>query len=250
MPMSEDVVILCGGLGTRLQSVVADRPKSLARLRERPFLEWQLLSLQAMGFRNVVLCIGYMGEAIQEYAGDEVFNSLCIQYVEEAEPRGTGGALRGALPLLHTDSVVVLNGDSWCHLDFAQLLHWSRTKQSKATIALTHVPDTARYGRVEFNDHEEIVRFEEKGGSSAPGWINAGMYVLSKEFISGITEQSPISLERDIFPKWVGSGLYGYPEGQAFFDIGTPDSYAQAEINFPDVFQRDLLKKYPVGQVS
>ena len=250
MPMSEDVVILCGGLGTRLQSVVSDRPKSLARLRERPFLEWQLLSLQTMGFRNVVLCIGYMGEAIQEYAENGAFKGLCIQYVEEAEPRGTGGALRGALPHLRTDPVVVLNGDSWCHLDFEQLLHWSRTKQSKATIALTHVPDTARYGRVELNDHEEIETFEEKGRFSAPGWINAGIYVLSQEFISGIPEQYPISLERDIFPKWVGSGLYGYPKGQKFFDIGTPDSYAQAEVIFSDVFQRDLPMKCRVGPLS
>jgi len=246
MAMSEDVVILCGGLGTRLQSVVVDRPKSLARLRERPFLEWQLLSLQAMGFRNVVLCTGYMGEAIQEYVGNGTFKGLCIQYAKEAEPRGTGGALRGALPFLRTDPVVVLNGDSWCHLDFEQLLHWSRTKQSKATIALTHVPETARYGRVEFNNHEEIVTFEEKGGSSAPGWINAGMYVLAQEVILGIPEQFPVSLERDIFPKWVGSGLYGYPKGREFFDIGTPDSYAQAEVIFPDVFQRDLRMKQTV----
>jgi NDP-sugar pyrophosphorylase family protein len=245
--MSEDVVILCGGLGTRLQSVVADRPKSLAPLHERPFLEWQLLSLQAMGFRNVVFCIGYMGEAIQEYVGNGAFKGLYIQYVKETEPRGTGGALRGALPFLRTDPVVVLNGDSWCHLDFEQLLHWSKTKQSKATIALTHVPDSARYGRVELNDHEEIVMFEEKGASSAPGWINAGMYVLSQEFILGISEQSPISLERDIFPKWVGSGLYGYPKGQEFFDIGTPDSYAQAEVIFPDVFQGISSMKQTVG---
>ncbi len=248
--MFEDVVILCGGLGTRLQPVVADRPKSLAQLRERPFLEWQLVSLQTMGFRNVVLCIGHMGGLIREYAGNGASNGLCIQYAEEGEPRGTGGALRGALPYVRTDPVLVLNGDSWCHLDFEQLLHWSKLKQAKGTIALTHVSNTARYGRVELNGHEEIVTFEEKGESSAPGWINAGVYVLSQELLSGIPARYPVSLERDIFPKWMGAGLFGYPKGQEFFDIGTPDSYANAEVIFSDVFQRDLSMKYMVGEPS
>ncbi len=248
MAIFEDVVILCGGLGTRLRSVVADRPKSLAKLRERPFLEWQLVALQAMGFRNVVLCIGHMGGSIREYVGNGASNGLCIRYAEEEEPRGTGGALRGALPYLRSDSVLVLNGDSWCHLDFEQLLNWSKMKEAKGTIVLTHVSNTARYGRVELNDHEEIVTFDEKGESSVPGWINAGVYVLNRDRISEIPESYPISLERDIFPKWVGSGLYGYPRGQEFFDIGTPESYAKAEVIFTDVFQASLSIQSPVGE--
>ena len=232
-----DIAILCGGKGSRLWPVVSDRPKSMAVLRGRPFLEWQLLALQERGFSHVVLCTGYMGERIRRYFGDGDRVGLQISYSEESEARGTGGALKNALSCIHTSSVLVLNGDSWCDVDLQQLIQFHETHEAKGTLTLTTVAHPQRYGQVGLGDNEEIVRFFEKGQRILNGWINAGMYVLSHEFLDEIPHQTNVSLEYDVFPNWVEKGLYGYRGTHRFFDIGTPTSYTQAEQEFENVFR-------------
>ena len=234
--LSIEVVILCGGKGSRLQSVVSDRPKSMATLRGRPFLEWQLLSLRDIGFKNVVLCTGYMGWCIQEYFGNGKYEGLHIRYSEEGEARGTGGALRGASPLIQADTVLALNGDSWCDIDISRMIQFHKSHDAEATLGLTTVAHPARYGQVVLDPNGKITEFSEKGQAESKGWINAGMYVLSHDFISRIPEDSSLSLEFDVFPKWIEKGLYGYARQHRFFDIGTPVSYAQAEQEFEQVF--------------
>jgi NDP-sugar pyrophosphorylase family protein len=147
---------------------------------------------------------------------------------------GTGGALRSVLAKLTSDPVLVLNGDSYCETDLPALLDWHRKHRAEATLLLTSVPDTQRYGRVAVDQHDAVVAFEEKGHAGGPGRINAGIYVLGRRFLLTIPATCAPSLEHDVFPTWIGRGLSGCPAGGRFLDIGTPESYAAAEEFFAD----------------
>ncbi len=243
-----DVMILCGGMGTRLQPSVSDRPKSMAILRGRPFLEWQLMSLRERGFKNIILCIGYRGECIRHYFGNGERLELRINYSEEYEAKGTGGAIRGGWLFVHTDPVLVMNGDSWCDVCMTQMVRFHEIHQAIGTLALTTVTDPQRFGQVVLGHGNEIVGFSEKGNAEPDGLINAGMYVFTHTFLESIPEQSCTSLEHDVFPHWIQKGLYGYAGKRKFFDIGTPASYAQAEQDFDYVFQLPHVKNHPVRQ--
>jgi NDP-sugar pyrophosphorylase family protein len=222
------VVILAGGMGTRLRSVVADRPKVLAQVAGRPFLAHLLDQLAAAGVRSALLCTGYRAEAVVEQFG-ATYRSLALTYSQETVPLGTGGALGHARPHLHSDPVLVLNGDSYCAADLAAFLDWHYRSQAQASLLLTEVADTSRYGRVEVDGAGSVLGFAEKAVGSGPGWINAGVYLLSQPFLEALPEGRPLSLEREVFPSWVGRGLTAYRSPGWFIDIGTPESYARAE---------------------
>lgn len=221
-------LILAGGLGTRLRSAVADRPKALAEVAGRPFLAWQLEMLSAAGVQHAILCTGYRGEMIRETFGP-TFAGMQLDYSREHQPLGTGGALRAALSLTDAETLLVLNGDSFCHIDLAALARQHQTNGAAASLVLTHVENTSRYGRVETDAAGRVTRFTEKGDSNQPGWINAGVYLLQREVIESIAPVGQVSLERQVFPNWIGRGLYGQRCGGEFIDIGTPESYAQAD---------------------
>ncbi len=221
-------VILAGGFGTRLRSLVTDRPKVLAAIHGRPFLTYLLDQVVEAGVESTILCTGYMGEMVQADIGP-VYRGMPVRYSQETSPLGTAGAVRLALSAAASDPVLVMNGDSCCKADFVQFGAWHGEHQAEASILLTHVPDTRRYGRVDVVSDGHIQRFQEKGAHQGPGWINAGIYLLSRRIVSDIPEGQAVSLERDIFPGLVGRGLYGYQTERAFLDIGTPESYAEAE---------------------
>jgi D-glycero-alpha-D-manno-heptose 1-phosphate guanylyltransferase len=221
-------VILAGGRGTRLRGVVADRPKVVAPVGGRPFLTHLFDRLDAVGLREVVLCTGYLAQQIVALFGDS-YRGLRLGYSREAAPLGTGGAIRLALCQTQSDPVLVLNGDSYCDVDIRDLWRSHHMHPAVATLTLVEVPDTGRYGRVHLDDGGRVVAFEEKGGVPGPGWINAGVYLLSRRFLAEIPAARPLSLEQEIFPAWAGRGLYGYPCGARLLDIGTPDAYAEAD---------------------
>ena len=226
---SLDVVILCGGLGTRLRNVVNDRPKSMAMVGGRPFLEWWLLRLSYFSCHRVILCIGYMGDCIREYFGDGNRLGLTLMYSEEKQLLGTGGALRQAVDLCESDSTLVLNGDSWCEVDLHQLHAWHEEQKAEGTLLLTHVEDGQRYGQVSVNDDGEIVEFSEKNKKGhGSGWVNAGVYIFRRKLLDSMTLEGTVSLEKDVLPEWVGKGLFGYRGTGEFVDIGLPESYARA----------------------
>ena len=162
------VAILAGGPGTRLRSVVADRPKVLAEIRGRPFLAYLLDQLVSTGLKYVVLCTGYLGEQIQWCFGDS-YKEMRLVYSQEPSPLGTAGALRLAMPLFKSDPVIVMNGDSFCKVDLRVCILWHSERHADATLLLTKVPDTGRYGRVDV-DHTGLVQsFREKGNERGPG---------------------------------------------------------------------------------
>jgi NDP-sugar pyrophosphorylase family protein len=225
--------ILAGGLGTRLRPVVADRPKALAEVRGRSFLAYLLDQLTEAGARRVVLCTGHLGKQVQAEFGQS-YGPLRLAYSQEATPLGTAGALRLALPLLNSSAVLVMNGDSLCDVDLSAFWSWHRERGAKASLVLTKVPDTSRYGRVNVSQNGDVLRFDEKGRECGPGWINAGIYLIARPLIEATPANRAVSLEREMFPAWVGQGLYGYQTRGRFLDIGTPEAYAMAEQFFAE----------------
>jgi len=225
---SVTAAILAGGLGTRLRSVVADRPKVLAGIRGRPFLAFLLDQLADAGLRNAVLCTGYMGHEVRAAFGDS-HRGVRLAYSQEPAPLGTGGAIRLAAEQLASPSALVLNGDSYCQLDVGAFWADHCAAGSRATLALVRVDDASRFGQVELDPSHRILRFEEKGARTGAGWINAGMYLIDRQWIEAIPAGRAVSLEREVFPGWIDRGLRGWPGSGPFLDIGTPESYREAD---------------------
>jgi D-glycero-alpha-D-manno-heptose 1-phosphate guanylyltransferase len=222
-------VILAGGAGTRLRSVVADRPKVLAPLGGRPFITYLLDRLAQQGLKTVVLCTGYMGEQVRETLGDE-YRGMSLRYSQETEPLGTGGALVQALPLISSPTILIMNGDSYCDTDLRASYEWHHDRESRATLVLAHVNDGGRYGRVELGANGRICGFREKNPAyTGGGWINSGIYWFQRDVLAALPAGRAFSLERDILGAWPGAGLNGFRDYGRFLDIGVPEDFARAE---------------------
>ena len=223
--------ILAGGMGSRLRPAVAGRPKALADVGERPFLTYLFDQLVAAGARDVVLCTGYLGDQIAMIFG-ESYDTLRLDYSQESTPLGTAGALRLALPLFNSNPVLVMNGDSYCDTNIREFWFWHGSRQANATLLLTKIFDTKRFGQVKVDVDGKVTDFKEKSSGQGPGWINAGIYLLNRDLLEEIPANRPVSLEREIFPAWIGRGLYGFRSEARFMDIGTPEAYAGAQSFF------------------
>lgn len=219
---------MVGGLGTRLKSVVSDRPKVLAEVCGKAFLSYLLDQIESAGIKRVVLCSGYMADMVCDTFGT-CYGQLEICYSVETTPLGTGGALRLAQPLLKSEEVLVLNGDSYIDADFRKYMDWYFEKQRQIGLLLTMVDDTSRYGRVCLDKDGHITAFNEKGAHSGRGLINAGVYMINKSIIDSMPENKTFSLEKDIFPVINSSKIHGFCSEGKFIDIGTPQSYILAE---------------------
>jgi len=219
--------ILAGGLGTRLRSLSANRPKVLFKVNGRPFLSYLLDELVEAGVRRAVLCTGYLGEQVMAAFGDS-YGDLRLTYSQEGSPLGTAGALRLALPFLRSHIVLIMNGDSFCRVNLRSLTSWHREHGAKATLLLSRVPDVSRYGRVRLNSTGRIISFDEKPVDGGPGWINAGIYLLNRGILEEIPAGKKVSLEKEILPGLVGHGLFGFRSKGSFLDIGTPETYTEA----------------------
>jgi D-glycero-alpha-D-manno-heptose 1-phosphate guanylyltransferase len=220
-------VILAGGLGTRLRSRMADRPKVLAEVCGRPFLSYLLDQMRQAGVAGAVLCTGHLGDQVEAAFGPE-YRGLRLKYSREETPLGTGGALRLAAPLLDTGTALVMNGDSYFGADLSAFHSRHADRGADASLLLTRVPDTSRYGRVSMDDSGLIRSFEKKGAAPGPGWINAGIYLLDTGRLMSLPSDRPVSLEREAFPSWIG-WLYGHPAEGRFLDIGTPETLDEAQ---------------------
>lgn len=221
-------VVLAGGLGTRLRGVVADRPKVLAPVKDRPFLDYLLAQLATSGIRRTVLCTGYLGEQIEELFGNR-YREMELLYSREPEPLGTGGALRLALPLLESEQVLVLNGDSYCSLDHRSFFEFHADKRALLSLCLAEVADVSRYGAVRVDPDGAITEFEEKGAARGAGAINAGVYLVRRTVIEAIPPLMEVSLEREVIPGTIGGGLFGFNARGRFIDIGIPSDYQAAQ---------------------
>ncbi len=220
-------VILAGGAGTRLQKVLPDVPKALADVNGKPFISFLLDRLERFGVRRVIFCTGYLGHLIQDALGKQS-GKIQLAYSPEQSPLDTAGALANACHLLPAGPSLVINGDSYCHTDLNQFYTWFKEKTADAAVLLTRVADTRRFGGVEIDPSGHVVSFNEKPEKNGPGLANAGIYLIDRAIIEAFPENTPCSLEKDIFPKLTGGKLMGFSTQDAFIDIGTPESYKEA----------------------
>ena len=228
----EDVkaILLVGGLGTRLRSVVASKPKALAPIGERSFLELLVRQLHSQGIRHLVMCTGYLANQIESEVGDGRIWDVSIEYSREQTPLGTAGAVKLAHRYLHdSPEFLVLNGDSFLEVNFHDLMAFRRRHESAiAAMGVVRVEDASRYGTVQASTSGRITGFAEKTDNHAPGLVNGGVYVFSHAVWQYIPEGSA-SLERDVFPRLLDRGVYAKEQHGMFIDIGTPLDYARAQ---------------------
>ncbi|MEW5766353.1 MAG: nucleotidyltransferase family protein [bacterium] len=222
-----DVVILCGGLGKRLQGVVADRPKPMAEINQRPFLDILIEYVAGYGFNRFILCIGYMGEVIRGHYQKSRRPST-ILFSEEKEPLGTAGAIKNAEPLIQSSPFLVMNGDSFCQVELDRFIDFHITKGTLVTMVLAWAGETADYGSVTINSSGQILRFDEKVYRGGRRLINAGVYLMEEEVLSLIPPHRNYSLEYHLFPMIIDRKVYGYVTEGGLIDIGTPQRYAKA----------------------
>lgn len=227
-----EAIILAGGAGTRLQSLVSEVPKPMAPVRGRPFLEWLMDYWIGEGVQKFVLAVGYKHEIIQKHFGD-AYKKARIKYSIEKEPLGTGGGLLLAMQTLETqDSFLVLNGDTYFEVPFKQFYREHENHQADISIALLRVPSDERYGTVTCDPHHVIKSFIEKGESSGAGLVNGGVYLVERAAFHTFPPwpMANISFERDILPLFLGkeSSLYGFDFSNKFVDIGIPEDYENA----------------------
>ncbi len=229
-----ETLILIGGKGTRLKSIVSDKPKPMAEISGRPFLEWLILSLRKKNIQKLILAAGYKAEMIEEYFGNGANWGVEISYSYETEPMGTAGAVRNALSKLSGSNFIVLNGDSFCNFNLSALTKKHINSSAQVTMVLIRVNDRKRFGLVEIDKDGVIIGFKEKVANAADGLINAGIYMLSRQFVETIPAGRKISLESEMFPEFVGKGFHGIVSDGYFIDIGTPESYIAAQRYFPE----------------
>lgn len=231
MRQADEIVVLAGGLGTRLRSVVSDTPKPLAQVAGRPFLAWVLDALARQDIRRVILATGYLAEQVEAAVGPQ-WRGMEVVYSVETSPLGTGGALCQALGELQGDAVHVCNGDTFLDYSLSSLEASAARHDAVAAMALAQVPDVARYGVVHQQDGR-IQAFAEKGGSG-PGLINAGSYFLSRQALDALRAiaqpGTAFSLETDFLHPLAASGrLACLVDTAGFIDIGVPEDYARAQ---------------------
>jgi NDP-sugar pyrophosphorylase family protein len=222
-------ILLVGGLGTRLRPAVPSLPKALASVGDRPFLELLVRQLGVQGIRHLVMSTGYLAEQVEEVFQDGSHFGATIEYSKETVPLGTAGALKLAQRCVQNESeFLVINGDTFLEIDFNEFILSHRKHGSLATMAVAPVENASRYGTVKLAADGRISGFLEKTGQTAPGVINAGVYVFNNAALA-LIPQGPVSLERDVFPLLMEQGFYAIEQRGMFIDIGTPDDYARAK---------------------
>ena len=231
VPSNTDVLILCGGKGRRIQSIAKGRPKSMIDINGMPFLDILIDYIDNLGFKRIVLCIGYRSGFIKKYYSGRK-NRLEIVFSEEKELLGTGGAIKNAGPFIKSLQFLVLNGDSFCRIDLQDFLRFHIEKHAGCSMVLTRIESSKDYGAVSLNETGEITAFNEKSKNENNGFINAGIYALNKELLSLIPGGKKFSLEKQLFPGIVNKRFYGYITERPLIDIGVPKRYNLANEMF------------------
>ena len=222
-------VLLVGGMGTRLRSVLPATPKPLASVGNKSFLELLIRQLRTQGLSRLVMCTGYMADQIEGEFGDGRVLEVAIEYSKELQCLGTAGAVKLARRHLKDCSeFLVMNGDSFLEIELSRLIQFHRGHGGLVSMAAVHVEKAGRYGTVCLDAMNRVTGFAEKTGSDRPGLINAGVYVFSPAIFDWIPE-GQASLERDVFPLVLDSGVYALTQNGMFIDIGTPDDYLRAQ---------------------
>jgi D-glycero-alpha-D-manno-heptose 1-phosphate guanylyltransferase len=227
-------IILAGGFGTRLRSVLPDLPKPMAPIQDKPFLAYLLTYLKSQGITQVILPVHYMAEKIMAYFQSQ-YAGISIHFIQEDQPLGTGGAIMNALTAYHAaNPIFVINGDTFVKLDYQAMYDQHVHANASMTMALRHVDDASRYGKVITQD-KRIVEFMEKG-EQGPGFINAGVYLIQPDLFAKYHLPQQFSFEQDfLFTHLAEINAEVCIANDYFIDIGIPEDYARAIRDFANV---------------
>lgn len=227
-----DVLILCGGKGSRLKKISGKVPKPMVKIGRRVFLDIIIDYLRKSGFKRIILGIGYQAQFIREYFKEHKPAGIEIIFSEEKKPLGTGGAVKKAKRLIKSDLFLVLNGDTFSEFNAAKFIKFCKQKKARSLILLKKAKAGQDYGAILIDKQSKITSFNEKPVSTAGNFVNGGVYLFSRNVFSEMPKQARFSLEYEFFPRMIGKGLYGYKESGFFIDIGTPDRYFSAKKYF------------------
>lgn len=228
----KEVIILAGGAGTRLRSVVGNTPKPMAEVAGRPFLTYLLDFLVSANVSHVVLSIGYLCEQIMDYFHDN-YQGMQVTYAIEDEPLGTGGAIREAFNYTSEENVLVLNGDTYFPVNLNDMMKAHCASGCEMSMALKLMHDYDRYGAVLYSE-QRITGFSEKGYYSQ-GYINGGVYLLHRSLLDKFPPMRRFSFESDFLEPLVNQISVCPFVGDAYFiDIGIPEDYQRAQTELPN----------------
>jgi len=227
-------LILAGGKGTRLRPLTMHTPKPIVPIANYPFLLYQLELLKRAGIKDVILSLSYQPHKIEDRLGDGTDYNVKISYTVEALPLGTAGAYRHAAGLIR-ETTVIFNGDVLTDIDLSEVIQLHRAREAAATIVLTPVPNPTAYGLVETGEDGRVKQFLEKPSPEEVtcNTINAGIYILEPRVLDLIPEGEPFMFEYGVFPKLLelGEPFYAFTWRGYWRDIGTPESYRQANLD-------------------
>lgn len=225
-----DVVILCGGKGKRLRSILSNKPKALADINGVPFAELLIDFLSFYGFRRFIFCIGYKGNQIKEYFKKKANIGKEIIFSTEKMPLGTAGAVKNARRLIKSNPFLVVNGDTICSLNYKKFIDLHLSRQAELSVVLNKSDPNKDCGTVTLDSLNRMVKFQEKKDSRGRcAFINAGIYLMDRAVLSKIPSGKNFSLEYELMPRLVNGKYYGFVTGGEFIDIGTPDNYQKAK---------------------
>jgi len=220
------VIILAGGVGSRLRGLVKDVPKPMAPVAGKPFLECLIMLLKKQGFVDFIISVGYLGDRIVSHFNDGSDFGVSIVYTKEEKLLGTAGALKLAEEYINS-TFIFMNGDTYADMDYTDLISFHKLNRGVATVAMTKVESGDGYAKIVCDSDSRIVRYMEKDASSGEKWVSAGVYVMEPKFLNYIDRNKVASLERETIPRVLADNgiLYAYANESVFYDIGTPDSY-------------------------
>lgn len=237
----KEVLVLAGGLGTRLQSVVSNIPKALAPIAGRPFLSYLLRYLSRNQVQRVVLSTGVGANHIEDFLKTEKF-PFEITTMREAKPLGTGGAIQFCLTAITQPAFFIINGDTILDGNLDQIYSDHMQTQASVTIGSVRVPDAKRYGRIKASASHQVLGFEEKG-SSGPGLINGGIILTNQSIFKNLSKKPPFSFETDILPPLVEAGqVYSSVCKGFFLDIGIPEDYSRGQTLIPEWDKQNAIR--------
>ena len=250
-------IIIAGGAGTRLRPLTYTRPKPLIPVVNRPFLEYQVALLKRHGIDEIIFCTNYMADKIAAHFGDGSAFGVSMRYAIEETPLGTAGAIRNAQEIAGRDTVVVLNGDVLTDFDISSIIAFHKEKQALVTLTLKEVPSPSPYGVVITGSDGRVREFREPSEAQKKAFadnpnitqtgvdgINAGIYIMEPEALDAIPTGRPVSVEREIYPKFLADGqpIYALARDGYWLDIGRPEQYRQAT---EAILSRDIAVEVP-----
>jgi D-glycero-alpha-D-manno-heptose 1-phosphate guanylyltransferase len=244
--MIKEAIILAGGLGTRLRSVVSDVPKCMAPVNGIPFINFVISYLKNEGVERFILSLGYKSEMIIDHV-NKSFSGLEIEYVIEDKPLGTGGAIKLACSKAKADDVLILNGDTLFNINLSDFAGFHKDKKADFTVALKEMRNFSRYGSVETDKNFAIKAFHEKTYCEQ-GFINGGVYALNVNSFMNEALQDVFSFEKDFLETNTGKKkFYGLPCEYYFIDIGIPEDYDRFIRDYNLIIDKSKYHKEDAG---